>query len=91
MLTYEMQYEWCYYSNFIISCHVILNRSTAYSATQNHPFRSRFLRSREYDLSDKEDIDLSKDVRGTKTIEKNSSTDETNVENKINADNSVKR
>ena len=48
------------------------------------------MRSREYDSSDKEDINPSKDVQGTKTIDKNSSTDETNVENKITADNSVK-
>ena len=66
-------------------------RSTTYSATQNHPFRSRFLRSIEFDSSDKEDTNLSKDVQGTKTIEKNSSTDATNVENEMNADNPVKR
>ena len=86
-----MQYESHYYSSFIISCHVIISRSTAYSATQNHPFRSRFLRSIEFDSSDKEDTNPSKDVQGTKTIDKNSSTDETNVENKVNADNPVKR
>ena len=87
-----MQYdEWYHYSNFIILCHVILSRSTAYSATQNHPFRSRFLRSIEFDSSDKEDTNLSKHDQGTKTIEKNSSTDVTDVEKKVNADNPVKR
>ena len=32
----------------------------AYSATRNHPFRSRFLRTREYDSSEDEEDGVSK-------------------------------
>ena len=80
-----------YLHKSIILIHAIFDRSTGYSATQNHPFRSRFLRSIEFDSSDKEDNNLSKDIQGTKNTTINSSPDATKVEDKANNDNPAKR
>ena len=47
---------------------------TAYSAPRNHPFRSRFLRTREYDSSENEDVDVqNKNEQSSKHENKTSS------------------
>ena len=41
----------------VLPLYFILSFRNAYSATRNHPFRSRFLRTREYDSSENEDVE----------------------------------
>ena len=41
----------------VLPLYFFLSFRNAYSATRNHPFRSRFLRTREYDSSENEDVE----------------------------------
>ena len=54
---FKIQNKNDYYFDWTVPLYFILSFRNAYSATRNHPFRSRFLRTREYESSENEDND----------------------------------
>ena len=70
-----------YYCDWTVPLYFILSFRNAYSATRNHPFRSRFLRTREYDSSENEDVE-SQNTNEATNKHKNEDSSETKNEGK---------
>ena len=68
-------------SNFILSFR------NAYSATRNHPFRSRFLRTREYDSSENEDVESQNTNEATNQHKIENSSETKNEDKEISKEN----
>ena len=76
-----------YCCDWDVPLYFILSFRNAYSATRNHPFRSRFLRTREYDSSENEDVESQNTNEATNKHKNESSSETKNEEKEIPKEN----
>ena len=83
LVHHEIQNQHDYCCDFAVHLYFILSFRNAYSATRNHPFRSRFLRTREYDSSENEDVESQNTNEATNKHKNENSSEAKNEDNEI--------